>query len=68
MSKIYLETLDPARQNIFTKLAVFQSAYLARGTALTLRIKHRISEDFDVFFPQPLDRAQLLTQVKLSMT
>lgn len=64
MSKIYLETLDPARQNIFTKLAVFQSAYLAGGTALTLQIKHRISEDFDVFSPQPLDRAQLLTQVK----
>lgn len=50
MSKIYLELLDKQKRNIFNKLSSFgKKGYLAGGTALALQLKHRISEDFDIF-------------------
>lgn len=50
MSKIFLEILDPERQNVFRELAEFRGdGYLAGGTALALQLGHRVSIDFDVF-------------------
>ena len=56
MSKIYLELLDSARQNVFHQLREFErEGYLAGGTALALQLNHRKSVDFDVFVKKPID-------------
>lgn len=55
MSKIYLEILDDARQQVFHKLRAFERfGYLAGGTALALQLNHRKSVDFDVFVQKPI--------------
>lgn len=43
------EALPEGGTSIFEKLGVFDSFYLAGGTALALQIGHRISVDFDLF-------------------
>lgn len=56
MSKIHLEILDNQRSSVFNTLKAFKDVgYLAGGTALALQLKHRISYDFDIFTPAPLD-------------
>lgn len=55
MSKIYLEILDDARQQVFHKLRAFKRyGYLAGGTALALQLNHRKSVDFDIFVQKPI--------------
>lgn len=56
MSKIHLESLDKKRQEIFHQLSSFRNiGYLAGGTALTLQLNHRVSEDFDIFINKTVD-------------
>jgi hypothetical protein len=43
------EALDETNQEVFARLKVFSSFYLAGGTALALQIGHRKSIDFDFF-------------------
>lgn len=53
MTRLYLDVLDKPRQAVFKqlrKLAVY-GGVLAGGTAIALQLRHRRSEDFDVFFP-----------------
>ena len=45
------EALDDIRKKIFSRLRNFSGFYLAGGTALALQIGHRVSVDFDLFFP-----------------
>ena len=40
------------------------SFYLAGGTALALRLGHRLSRDFDFFNSQPFDEEILLNELK----
>jgi len=56
MGKLYLDILDKKRKDVFGRLFdIFgASYYLAGGTALALQIKHRASEDFDLFSDQPV--------------
>lgn len=50
MSHLYLDQLDPERQQVFDKLAAFADTFvLAGGTAIMLQIGHRKSYDFDCF-------------------
>lgn len=57
MSKIFLEILDPDRQEVFKKLSYFRDeGYLAGGTALALQIGHRTSYDFDIFIDHPITK------------
>ncbi len=57
MSKIYPEILDPARREVFQKLAAFrQIGVLGGGTAIALQLKHRYSYDFDLFSTGSLPR------------
>lgn len=53
MTKIYLDVLDKPRQAVLKKLGIFArlDGVLAGGTALALQLRHRRSEDFDIFFP-----------------
>lgn len=53
MIKICLDALDKTRQAVFNRLQIFKKAggFLGGGTAIALQIGHRISKDFDVFFP-----------------
>ena len=62
MSKIHLEILDKSRLTTFNQLAEFPQGVLVGGTALALQICHRLSFDFDLFFPQPLKRKSLVRQ------
>lgn len=56
MSLPYLNRLDPARQEVFRKLAAFSDRFaLAGGTAIMLQIGHRESYDFDCFTPDQGD-------------
>ncbi len=66
MSKIYLESLDKKRQEVFQTLSVFKkTGYLAGGTALALQISHRSSEDFDIFITKAVDNALRLNVEKV---
>src|SRR3989344_1107232 len=62
MSKIHLEILDKSRLTTFNQLTEFPQGVLVGGTALALQICHRLSFDFDLFFPQPLKRKSLVRQ------
>ncbi len=54
--KPLLETLPEAQQRLWPDLAVVPSRFvLYGGTALALRLGHRISEDFDYFTSVPFD-------------
>lgn len=58
MSKIYLEILGDARQQVFHRLRTFERyGYLAGGTALALQLNHRKSVDFDIFVQKPISIA-----------
>jgi len=66
MSKIYLELLDNDRLIVFNKLKAFKNeGYLAGGTALALQLKHRVSEDFDVFINREIDNKLRLKVKKI---
>lgn len=66
MSKIYFELLDNDRLIVFNKLKAFKNeGYLAGGTALTLQLKHRVSEDFDVFINREIDNKLRLKVKKI---
>jgi len=66
MSKIYFELLDNDRLIVFNKLKAFKNeGYLAGGTALTLQLKHRVSEDFDVFINRETDNKLQLKVKKI---
>ena len=57
MSKLFLESLDKNRLDIFNKLANFSGlGILGGGTALALQIGHRKSFDFDIFVDQKIDK------------
>ena len=60
---MYLEAIKLKQKKVFNKLKAFPKFYLAGGTALALQIGHRISIDFDLFWPVDLP-ANLLTQIK----
>lgn len=50
MSKLFLESLDKKRLEVFHKLKNFRDVgVLGGGTVLALQIGHRISFDFDIF-------------------
>ena len=50
MSKLFLESLNKDRLEVFKKLKTFnQIGILGGGTALALQIGHRLSYDFDIF-------------------
>lgn len=56
MSKLFLESLDKNRLNVFEKLKSFRNTgFLGGGTALALQIGHRVSFDFDIFTYQKPD-------------
>lgn len=59
MIKLFLDVLDKPRQELWSKLGVLSrnGGVLAGGTAIALQIKHRISEDFDIFVPDEIPRA-----------
>jgi len=57
MSKLFLESLDKEKLEVFYKLENFKEiGVLGGGTALALQIGHRISYDFDIFTFDKLDR------------
>ncbi len=57
---IDLEILPPPQRALWLELAQLpQDAVLYGGTALALRLAHRQSVDFDLFFRRPLDIAAL---------
>lgn len=68
MTKLYLDVLDKPRQNFFRQLHVLTrlGGVLAGGTAMALQLRHRRSEDFDVFFPSPI--TEKLKQTLFSVT
>lgn len=56
-SPLFLDGLDPARQEVFKTLKAFSSDFvLAGGTALMLQIGHRKSYDFDLFTVKPFPK------------
>lgn len=54
MTKLYRDVLDEPRLKVFRKLRIFAhyGGVLAGGTALAFQLRHRRSEDFDIFFPK----------------
>lgn len=57
MLKLFLESLDKNKLEVFYKLENFKNiGVLGGGTALALQIGHRISYDFDIFAFDKLDR------------
>ncbi len=57
MSKLFLDTLDNKRLEVFKKLKDFsQYGVLGGGTALALQIGHRKSYDFDFFVNEPISK------------
>jgi hypothetical protein len=59
-----LETLPPAQRILWPELsAVGADFVLYGGTALSLQVGGRISEDFDFFTPHRLEIAQLMKQI-----
>jgi len=63
MSKLHYEILDPKREAAFRQLLPFaKKGTLGGGTAVALHLGHRVSYDFDIFFPQLLGKG-LLRQV-----
>ena len=54
---MHQEVLKSKQKEIFEKLRHFSSFYLAGGTALSLQIGHRISDDFDFFRDKDLDKS-----------
>ncbi|MDI6785153.1 MAG: hypothetical protein QMD92_00430 [bacterium] len=64
MSKLFLESLDKNKLEVFYKLKDFKNiGVLGGGTALALQIGHRVSCDFDIFTFNKLDR-HLWTKVR----
>jgi hypothetical protein len=58
MSKLFLESLDNNRLDIFNKLDNFKElGMLGGGTALALQINHRKSYDFDMFVKNPINKS-----------
>ncbi len=56
MSKLFLESLDKSRSEVFQKLTAFKTlGVLGGGTAIALQIGHRRSFDFDIFAASPLE-------------
>jgi hypothetical protein len=64
---MHTEALTEEGLKLFPALRAFDDFYLARGTALTLQIGHRVSVDFDLFSENAIDRA-LLQKVKRVFT
>ena len=60
---MHLEAISLKRQKIFQKFKNFPQFYLAGGTALTLHIGHRMSDDFDLFTAEDIP-ATLLEKVE----
>ena len=58
MSKLFLESLDKEKLEVFHKLKNFKKlGVLGGGTALALQIGHRVSYDFDIFTFRKLNRS-----------
>lgn len=51
-----LEAIESEQKKVFTRLREFEPFYLAGGTALAMQIGHRISADFDLFYPSTLPK------------
>jgi len=57
---LHLEILDKKRLELLDKLTLFLKGYvLGGGTALSLRLAHRKSFDFDFFSPSPVSNKLL---------
>lgn len=58
MFKPHLHILPPGQRWLWPRLDVFPAAgfVLYGGTAIALRLGHRVSEDFDFFSDRPLDK------------
>lgn len=54
-------------RGLFPLLKKFRGFYLAGGTALALQIGHRVSADFDLFSPKPINKT-LLAEVERLFT
>jgi len=61
---LHIEALTKPAKELFPKLSELkESFYLAGGTALALQIGHRVSVDFDLFSPDPIEKI-LLSRVE----
>ena len=61
-----LEKLPPAQRALWPELSAVPRRYvLYGGTALALRLAHRISVDFDFFAHDPLDHRELESSVPI---
>ena len=62
INKILLESLYTLQNNI-----LFKDYYLVGGTALTLHIGHRISDDIDLFTNKPINKEEIKGFIKDNM-
>lgn len=53
MTSLYLDVLNKPGRDLLPKLSLFNKngGVLAGGTAIALQIRHRVSQDFDIFLP-----------------
>ncbi|HBL30156.1 MAG TPA: hypothetical protein DD490_25240 [Acidobacteria bacterium] len=59
-----LDQLPPAQKNLWPELSEVPSGFvLYGGTALTLRLGHRLSEDFDLFSNRPFHPDEIEREV-----
>lgn len=67
MTKLYLDILDEPRQKLWDRLYTLSKygAVLAGGTAIALQIRHRVSEDFDLFLKGSISAASRAEAYKI---
>jgi hypothetical protein len=68
MPETWERVLDPAALAVWETVAAAmpREAYLAGGTALAVRLGHRVSRDLDIFVPGPFDTRLLETRLRES--
>ena len=65
--EMHEETLAPATHHVFEKLAAcpwISNFYLAGGTALAMRLGHRVSVDLDFFTATDFNESQLVERLR----
>lgn len=63
---MFEEVISPTTKKSLERvnsLPIFQSAYLAGGTALALQLGHRYSHDLDFFSPEEFDEQNAIQQI-----
>ncbi len=70
MTKLYLDVLDEPRQKLWERLYTLSKygAVLAGGTAIAMQIRHRLSEDFDLFLKGSIPAASRREAYKIMGT